>query len=198
MYVAGIDAHATYLVVGVVSNAGDLVQPPRRIPNAHTDALLELLHRYQPIEAVVETSPAWPWLYELLTRQGIGFVLAHAKRLRAIAESNYKTDEIDAQVLARMRVAGLIPQVYPKPAAQREHALLLRHRTRLVRLRTAAAGRIHAELHAVGPSPTPGTPSDEEGTSRGSGRSIVPLESGAEAAPRDTLRPHRSPPARDR
>ena len=57
MYVAGIDAHATYLVVGVVSNAGDLVQPPRRIPNAHTDALLELLHRYQPIEAVVETSP---------------------------------------------------------------------------------------------------------------------------------------------
>lgn len=150
MHVAGIDAHATYLVVGVVSNAGDLVQPPRRIPNAHTDALLELLHRYQPIEAVVETSPAWPWLYELLTRQGIGFVLAHAKRLRAIAESNYKTDEIDAEVLARMRVAGLIPEVYPKPAAQREHALLLRHRTRLVRTRTAAAGRIHAELHAVG------------------------------------------------
>jgi len=150
MYVAGIDAHATYLVVGIVSNTGDLVQPPIRIPNARTDTLLELLQRYQPIEGVVETSPAWPWLYELLTGEGIGFVLAHAKRLRAIAESNYKTDEIDAVVLARMRVAGLIPEVYPKPAAQREHALLLRHRTRLVRMRTAVAGRIHAELHSVG------------------------------------------------
>ena len=150
MYVAGIDAHATYLVVGVVSNTGDLVQPPRRIPNAHTDALLELLSRFQPVEAVVETSPAWPWLYELLTAEGIGFVLAHAKKLRAIAESNYKTDEIDAEVLARMRVAGLIPEVYPKPLDQREQALLVRHRTRLVRMRTAAAGRIHAELHAVG------------------------------------------------
>jgi transposase len=150
MYVAGIDAHATYLVVGVVSNTGQLVQSPTRIENSETEQLLELLKRFQPVEAVAETSPAWPWLYELLTEHGIGFVLAHAKKLRVIAEANYKTDEIDAEVLARMRVAGLIPEVYAKPANQREHALLVRHRTRLVRTRTAATGRIHAELHAVG------------------------------------------------
>ena len=150
MYVAGIDAHSTYLVVGVVSNTGKLVQPPVRIANTRTDELLELLERFEPVEAVVETSPAWPWLYELLRTRGVGFVLAHAKKLRVIAESNYKTDEIDAEVLARMRVAGLIPEVHPKSADQREQALLVRHRTRLVRMRTAAAGRIHAELHAVG------------------------------------------------
>ncbi len=95
MYVAGIDAHATYLVVGVVSNTGQLVQSPTRIENSETEQLLELLKRFQPVEAVVETSPAWPWLYELLTEHGIGFVLAHAKKLRVIAEANYKTDEID-------------------------------------------------------------------------------------------------------
>ena len=150
MFVAGIDAHATYLVVGVVSNTGELVQRPVRIGNQQTERLLELLARYEPIEAVVETSPAWPWLYELLSEHGIGFVLAHAKKLRAIAEAKYKSDEIDAEVLARMRVAGLIPEVHPKSADRREHVLLIRHRTRLVRIRTAAAGRIHAALHSVG------------------------------------------------
>jgi len=33
MFVAGIDAHTTYLVVATVSNAGELVQKPVRIRN---------------------------------------------------------------------------------------------------------------------------------------------------------------------
>lgn len=147
MYVAGIDAHTTYLVVGLVSNIGQLEQAPVRIANSGPHRFLELLERF---EAVVETSPASPWLYDLLSEYGYGFVLAHAKKLRVIAEANYKTDEIDAEILARMRVAGLIPEVYPMSIDQREQALLLLHRTRLVRMRTAVADRIHAELHAVG------------------------------------------------
>jgi len=151
MYVAGIDAHATYLVVAIVSKAGELVQKATRIANAECHRLVELLERYRPVEAVVETSPAWPWLYDLLRGgNGFGFVLAHAKKLRAIAEANYKSDEIDAEILARMRVAGLIPEVYPKTIEEREQALLVRHRARLVRIRTAAANRIHAEIQCVG------------------------------------------------
>ena len=65
--------------------------------------------------------------------RGIHFVLAHAKRLRVIAESNYKSDDIDAELLARMRLAGLIPEVHPKAVEQREQAVLLRNRARLVR-----------------------------------------------------------------
>ena len=36
--------------------------------------------QYQPLEVVVETSPAWPWLFDRLQERGIDFVLAHAKR----------------------------------------------------------------------------------------------------------------------
>ncbi len=150
MYVAGIDAHATYVVVAIVSKAGALVQKAVRIANKEADRLVALLARYRPLEVVVETSPAWPWLYDLLTGDGHGFVLAHAKKLRAIAESNYKRDAIDAELLGRMRLAGLIPEVRPKDIEAREQAVLVRHRARLVRLRTAAASRIHAELHSVG------------------------------------------------
>ena len=103
-----------------------------------------------PWEVVVETSPAWPWLFDRLGERGIDFVLAHAKRLRVIAESNYKSDDIDAELLARMRLAGLIPEVHPKYIEQREQAVLLRNRARLVRERTRMVNRIHAQLHNVG------------------------------------------------
>jgi len=150
MYVAGIDAHATYSVLTIVSNRGKRVQAPTRIPNDDAPRLLELLERHRPIEVVVETCPAWPWIHDLVHGHGHRFVLAHARKLRAIAEANYKSDEIDSELLARMRLAGLIPEVHAKSIEQREQAVLLRHRACLVRLRTMAAGRIHAQLHSVG------------------------------------------------
>lgn len=150
MFVAGIDAHATYLVVAIVSNTGHLVAGPMRIKNTQPGRLEEFLQPYRPLEVVVETSPAWPWLFDRLQERGIDFVLAHAKRLRVIAESNYKSDAIDAELLARMRLAGLIPAVHPKCAQQREHAVLLRNRARLVRERTRMVNRIHAQLHNIG------------------------------------------------
>jgi transposase len=112
--------------------------------------LLELLAAYRPVDAIMETSSSWPWLHELLSGAGVQFVLAHARRLRAIAEANYKRDDIDAELLARMRLAGLIPEVYPTPFAQREWATLIRHRTTLVTQRTALVNRIHAQLHMRG------------------------------------------------
>ena len=150
MFVAGIDAHATYSVIAIVSNTGELVHKPVRIKNSEADRLDELLSPFRPLEVVVETSPAWPWLFDRLDGNGIHFVLAHAKRLRVIAESNYKSDDIDAELLARMRLAGLIPEVHTKSARQREQAVLLRSRGRLVRQRTQMANRIHSQLHNVG------------------------------------------------
>lgn len=150
MIVAGIDAHATYLVVAIVSNDGGLIQKPLRIQNTEAARRLELLETHQVSDVVVEASPAWPWLFDLLDDGDGRFVLAHPKKLRAIAEATYKSDEIDATLLARMRLARLIPEVYPKPIEQREQATLVRHRARLSRLRSQAASRIHAELHSVG------------------------------------------------
>ena len=124
MFVAGIDAHTRYSVIVVVNSTGDLVHGPSRIPNAQADRLVSLLDGFRPVEVVVETCPTWPWLFDLLEGPGIHFVLAHAKRLRAIADSTYKRDEVDAELLARMRLAGLIPVVHPKSIEQHEQAVL--------------------------------------------------------------------------
>jgi transposase len=150
VFFAGIDAHTRYVVVVVINRTGEKVLGPTRVKVEHADRLLALLAPYRPLEAVMETSSSWPWLYEVLSGAGIRFVLAHARRLRAIAEANYKCDDIDAELLGRMQLAGLIPAVYPTPAAQRDWATLLRHRATLVRQRTALANRIHAQLHMRG------------------------------------------------
>ena len=39
MFVAGIDAHATYSVIAIVSNTGQLVAGPIRIKNTQEDRL---------------------------------------------------------------------------------------------------------------------------------------------------------------
>ena len=134
----------------IINRMGERVLGPTRVSVDRPERLLALLAPYRPLDAVMETSAAWPWLSELLSAAGIQFVLAHARRLRAIAESNYKRDDIDAELLARMRLAGLIPEVYPTPFAQREWATLIRHRTTLVTQRTALVNRIHGQLHSRG------------------------------------------------
>ena len=70
MFVAGIDAHATYSVIAIVSNTGQLVQEPVRIKNTDEERLHELFEPYRPLEVVVETSPAWPWLFDRLEGKG--------------------------------------------------------------------------------------------------------------------------------
>jgi transposase len=137
-------------VVVIINKTGERVLGPIRVKVSEPKRLLELLAAYRPVDAIMETSSSWPWLHELLSGAGVQFVLAHARRLRAIAEANYKRDDIDAELLARMRLAGLIPEVYPTPFAQREWATLIRHRTTLVTQRTALVNRIHAQLHMRG------------------------------------------------
>ena len=81
MFVAGIDAHATYLVVAVVSKDGRSLRSRSASGNTEPDRLVELLSAYRPLEVVVEASPSWSWLCDLLNGPDCRFVLAHAKKL---------------------------------------------------------------------------------------------------------------------
>lgn len=150
MYYGGIDAHKTYLTLAVVDKSGELVHRRKRIPIGGGEPLLEELAAFRPLQVVVETCPFWPWIYDLLAPTDIGFHLAHASRLEAIASAHTKTDSVDAELLARMLQGGLIPQAYPKPPAQRDTARLIRHRAMMVKDRTRCVNRIHNQLHQNG------------------------------------------------
>lgn len=145
MYYAGIDAHLRYLQIAVLDRFGKQ-EVSSRVSTEEPERLLEVLAPFRPLQVVVETCPFWPWIYDLLVPAGIDFHLAHAKELRFIANTPQKKDEVDAAVLARMLLSGLIPDAYPRRPEQREKLRLLRHRAALVRERTRLACRIHAQL----------------------------------------------------
>lgn len=145
-YFGGLDAHVAYVQVAVVDKSGQ-VHLEVRVATTEPETLVAALAPFRPLEVVVESSPFWAWVYDLLTPAGIRVHVAHARELRAIATSPRKTDRRDARLLAQMLASGLIPEVYPKSTAQREALTLLRHRQGLVRWRTALANRVHAQLH---------------------------------------------------
>ena len=62
-------------------------------------------------------------------------------RLRAVEE-----DKVDAEILAQLLRADLLPEAWIAPPAVRQLRALLRHRVQLVRLRTLLRNRIHAVL----------------------------------------------------
>ena len=149
MYYGGIDAHRSYLTVAIMDKEGNVVHECKRVPIGG-EPLLEVLEGFRPLEVVVETCPFGPWIHDVLEPTEIGFHLAYAKELEAIAKAETKTDSVDARLLARMLAANLIPEVYPKPAVQREIVHLVRHRGTLVAQRTGLVCRIHSHLHQQG------------------------------------------------
>lgn len=146
MHFGAIDAHRSYLTIAVVDSDGQLVAEQNGVPVGDGEAL----DGHRPLEVVVETSSFWPWIADTLEPTEIGFHLAHAKKLEAIAEAEPKTDSVDARLLARMLATDLIPEVYPKPTSQREICRLVRHRSTLVEKRTALCSRLHSHLHQQG------------------------------------------------
>ena len=151
MHYAGIDAHKNYLTIAIVDNQGTLIREEGRVPVGDGEPVVAALEGPRPMEAVVETCPFWPWLHDVIGEATeVGFHLAHASRLEAIAQSKTKTDSVDAELLARMLATGLVPEVYPKPPEQRELCRLVRHRKTLVEERTSLYNRIHGHLQQQG------------------------------------------------
>lgn len=79
-------ANCLRVSVAVVDRFGSLAHKTR-VSTEEPQQLLEELDAFRPLEVVVETCPFWPWIHDLLVAQGIGFHLAHAKELRAIASA---------------------------------------------------------------------------------------------------------------
>ena len=73
----------------------------------------------------------------------------------AIAHAHVKTDKIDAGVLASLRAAGFLPEVWVPDAETERRRRLVARRNQVVRHRTRVKNEIHAILaaHLVPPCP---------------------------------------------
>jgi transposase len=83
------------------------------------------------------------WLADLCAREGLPFVLGHARYRKASHGGQATHDTIDAQQMAVLLRGGRRPQAYVYPADMRATRDLLRRRMPLMRTRAARLAHLH-------------------------------------------------------
>jgi transposase len=141
MLYVGIDHHkktTTFCVVG----PDRAVLTTRTFSCSKAEEIVAFLRRLGPFQAVVEATGGYQWLVELIEPLADRVLLAHAKKMRIIAESTCKSDKVDARVLAQFLALDMIPQAYRPTPRQREHRTLVRFRQFLHRQKCAVQVKI--------------------------------------------------------
>jgi transposase len=150
MIYVGMDIHKNYSSVAVIDEEGDLVDR-RRVNHRYREELTGYFNQFPSrTQVVMEATCGWSWLSELLQDLGLEVKLANPSKVRIIAESQIKTDKVDALALAQLLRTNFLPESYLAPKEQREARDLLRYRISLVYLRSGVKNRIHAMLIRLG------------------------------------------------
>lgn len=139
----GVDYHKAFSYGTIMDGHGEILKQGR-FAN-HPEAVQSFLgkHAGPSCSAVLEATRNWHVMHDWLEERTGEVVLAHASRLRAIAEASVKTDRIDATTLAHLLRADLIPAAHVSSPQARVTRRLLRQRMFLVRVRTMVKNRIH-------------------------------------------------------
>ena len=141
MNYVGIDLHKKTVVLCVM-DSGRHILHRRTFACSDTEAIVTFFRGLRPFRVVVEATAYYEWLVELIEPLAEKVVLANPKKLRVIAESTKKTDQLDAQVLAEFLVRDMIPEAYRPTPRQREHRTLVRHRQYLKQCVTALKNKM--------------------------------------------------------
>jgi transposase len=75
-------------------------------------------------------------------------IVANPMQVKAIAHARVKTDKIDAGVLASLRAADFLPEIWLPDADTERLRRLVTRRNQVVRHRTRIKNEVHSILHA--------------------------------------------------
>ena len=90
----------------------------------------------QSPDVVLEATYGWYWAVDALRDQGARVHLAHPLGVKAFEYRRVKNDERDAADLADLLRLGRLPEAWIAPAAVLELREVVRHRAKLVGLRS--------------------------------------------------------------
>ena len=99
---------------------------------------------------VLEATYGWYWAVDTLQEAGAQVHLAHPLGVKAFEYRRVKNDFRDAADLADLLRMGRLPEAWIAPPATRELRELVRHRAKLVGLRSGCKAEVHAVLAKCG------------------------------------------------
>jgi transposase len=99
-------------------------------------------------EVVIEATGNAMAVVRVLSPYVARVIVANPLQVKAIAHARIKTDKIDAGVLASLRAADFLPEVWLPDAQTERLRRLVTRRDQVVRHRTRIKNEVHAILHA--------------------------------------------------
>lgn len=145
----GVDLHRRRSVVVRMTDAGELLEAVQ-IVNSPL-ALAEAMTRAgENPEVVLEATYGWYWAVDTLGECGAVTHLAHPLGVKAFEYRRVKNDFRDSVDLADLLRMGRLPEAWIAPPATRELRELVRHRAKLVSMRSRCKAQVHAVLAKCG------------------------------------------------
>jgi transposase len=147
----GVDLHRRRSVLVRMTEAGEWLETVRIVNVNDVERLRSVMARAgQAPEVVLEAAYGWYWPVDALVGVGASVHLAHPLGVKAFEYRRVKNDERGARDLADLPRMGRLPEAWIAPPAVREVRELVRHRAKLVAVRSHCKAEIHAVLAKCG------------------------------------------------
>ncbi len=147
--VVGVDLHRRRSVIVRMTESGERLETVRILNDR--DRLADVMARAgESPEVVLEATYGWYWAADTLAELGASVHLAHPLGVKMFSMRRVKNDERDASDLADLLRMGRLPESWIAPPATRELRGWVRHRAKLVGLRSSVKCQIHAVLAGAG------------------------------------------------
>jgi transposase len=147
--IVGIDLHRRRTVIVRMTPAGEKLATVR-IDNDPVALGLEIAKAGPDPDVVLEATYGWYWAVDVLQDAGARVHLAHPLGVKGFAYRRVKNDERDAADLADLLRMGRLPEAWIAPPPVRGLREQVRHRAKLVALRSGLKAQVHAVLAKQG------------------------------------------------
>src|SRR5215211_6281582 len=147
--IVGMDLHRRRSVLVRMTETGEHLETVR-ISN-DPEYLRQVMERAgEAPEVVLEATYGWYWAADTLAELGAQVHLAHPLGVKMFSLRRVKNDERDAADLADLLRMGRLPEAWVAPPATRQLREQVRHRAKLVALRSGLKAQVHAVLAKQG------------------------------------------------
>ncbi len=148
--IVGIDVGDKHCQVCTIDPDSGVVFENLRIPTKRASIIRHF--KTSPMRITLETGPHSPWISRLLNDLGHEVIVANARAVRLIHGGPRKSDQLDAEKLARLArydVKLLAPVEHRSEQSQADLACI-RSRASLVQARTALINHVRGSVKAFG------------------------------------------------
>ncbi len=147
----GIDLHRRRSVI-VRMDQGGQVLDIARIDNDPMRLAAEVAKAGTDAQVALEATNGWYWAADVVADTGAATHLVHPLGIKGMSNRRVKNDVRDATDLADLLRMGRLPEGWIAPPQVRELRELVRHRHKLVGLRSGLKAQVHAVLAKEGVS----------------------------------------------